>query len=129
MLSSDARVRMELPGGWVTRDLKTVSGFVPRVFALLPPSSNTFETLIIPRETLCFQVGFKVRKTSLTDRVMSQIPRRWQRVLFPICAKVLSNKEGKDKEVWSDVFVVPETARGIDYGRADFIDGDTGFAR
>ena len=113
------RVRIESPRGWSQEqpECYLTSGWVSWDFgpfavttlmpALLKPGSNTSATILLPADTLRWQVGYKVRTASLRERVASRIPAKWQRRLYPICQRLLSDKPGPEQEVLSGLFECP----------------------
>jgi hypothetical protein len=101
----DAWVRTESPSGWTTRDNGPFA-LLPLLPELLRPGSTTIVLIYLPEGTLRWQVGFKVRTASLSERVNRRIPAKWYRRLHPLCERYLSNKE-QEQDVQSGVFECP----------------------
>lgn len=105
-LNGDAWVRVETVSGWAVRTLDPTA-----VVSLLPgwlrPGSNTSARLLLPPETLRWQVGCKVRTASMRDSLLSKLPAKWRNRLHPLCERLLSGKEGPKQEMTSGVFECP----------------------
>jgi hypothetical protein len=108
--SGDAVLRTESRKGWTIRDIGPLA-MLPLMRALLRPGSNTSAFISLPSNTLRWQVSYHVRAASLRDRVVSRIPAKWHGRLYPLCKRWLSDKEGPEKEIASDVFECPSVLK------------------
>jgi len=108
--SGDALLRTESQRGWTTRDIGPGAVF-PLMPALLPPGSNAPAFILLPADTLRWQIRYPVRAASPRDRVMSRLPPKWRGRLRPLCERVFSAKEGPEQQIASDVFELPLVLR------------------
>jgi hypothetical protein len=105
----DAWVQAVSQKGWTSRrSIGPLAGMVS-MSALLRPGSNTFALIVLPRDTLRWQVGYKVRAASLRRRVQSRMPAKLWNALRPFLERILSDKEGPEREVVSPVFDCPHS--------------------
>ena len=104
--SSNAALYVESENGWTTRDIGPLAG-LPLMPTLLSPGASTSVSLVLPENTLRWQVGYKIRTASLRDRVSSRTPAKWRVRLQPLLEKLFSGKEGPEQEVRSRVFECP----------------------
>lgn len=102
----DASVRAELQNGWVTRDIGPMA-LLPWMPALLRPGDKTKANLMLPKGTLRWQVCYRVRGASLRECVASRIPPKWRGRLRPLCERLLSGREGPEREIVSELFDCP----------------------
>jgi hypothetical protein len=104
---SNAWVRTESENGWTNGDIGVIAR-VPSSQMLLCPGSNTFALLVLPPDTLRWQVGYRTRVASIRERVILRIPSKLRGILDPICKRVLSDKGGSQWEIRSPVFECPQ---------------------
>jgi hypothetical protein len=101
----DAKVRVESPSGWTTRDNEPFNGGLLLQDSLRPGSSTT-AAICLPKGTLRWQVQYTVEVGSLREVVSSRMPPKLGRYLRPLSDRLLSNK-GHLQYVQSGVFECP----------------------
>jgi hypothetical protein len=108
-LSGDAMLRTESRKGWTTRDIEPRHNLPGPLLkrAVLSPGSNSLATIVLPSDTLRWQVSYEVSAPSLRARVVSRLPNKWRTGLDPICKRLFSDKEGPTQVIVSDVFECP----------------------
>jgi hypothetical protein len=100
---ANAWVRTKSRSGWATRDIGPLTG-LPWMPALLRPGSNTYAIILLPPDTVRWQVGYRIRTASLRDRVTSRIPGKRLSRLRPLCERFLSSREGPEQQIRSGLF-------------------------
>lgn len=103
-------------GAWVSTEAESWSGRTSRhirgwplivgAHVLLKPGSYTFVTIPLPPDTLRWQFSFKIRAASLSETVANALPPKWGSKRYPICARLLSNREGPEQEITTGVFEI-----------------------
>jgi hypothetical protein len=103
-------------GAWVSTEVESWSGKTSRrisglpltfvAHVLLKPGSYTIVTLPLPPDTLRWQFSFKIRAASLSETVANALPPWWGSKLYPICAHLLSNRDGPEQEITTGVFEI-----------------------
>jgi hypothetical protein len=122
----EAWVRAESASGWAVRDAGLLAA-CPWYPGLLAPGSNISAIILLPPDTLRWQIGYKIRTASLRSLVASKIPRAWRNRLDPLCQRFLSGKEGPEEEVSSGLFECPPNFARLGDGEIKFPFDSEGF--
>src|SRR3954462_6741953 len=105
---SDAdSMRVESPRGWTIGEHARVMLLGDPMNQTVRPGSGMSALVCLPKETLRWQVCYKVSTASLRQRLLSRVPAKWQGWLLPLCNRFVSDKPGPEQEVWSPVFEIP----------------------
>jgi hypothetical protein len=101
----EAKVRVESPSGWTTRDNEPLTGG-PLLLGSLRPGSTTTACICLPEGTHRWQVQYTVQVGSLREAVFSRMPPQLGKYLRPLLERFLSN-QGHLQYVQSGVFECP----------------------
>jgi hypothetical protein len=102
-LSGAAQLRVELPTGFKTNDIGMLAP------PSLPSRSTTMANVLLPPQTLRWQVGYEVQPVSFREWAMTSLNSKGQKRVNPILTRVPTNQITADWWIWSDLFEMPHS--------------------
>jgi hypothetical protein len=97
----DGQMRVEDSAGW--KQSRVPLSPILEAATIIEPKKTSTNRIWLPAEFRRWQVGYKARSPSARARAWRILPRKVSARFRDVIARSLSDKSGKDEEVWGEV--------------------------